>query len=103
MEWKITLKENEEIMNTWKIKNTTNNPVKISIALGANSNPGVILKPGEMVLSIGRLTAPLDAQERRNAVEIDRDFDNSELNLPLGKVMIDIEEAAQNVEDYTEK
>lgn len=101
MSWNFNLKENEEIMNTWKIKNDTVNPVKISVALGANSNPGIILKPGEMVLSIGRLTAPLDAQERRGAIVIDRDFDNSELNLPLGTAMLDIEEAAQNVEDYS--
>jgi len=88
-------------MSTWKIKNITDNPVKISVALGANSNPGIILKPGEMVLSIARLTAPLDAQERRSAVEVDRSFDNSELNLPLGTVMLDIDAATQNVEDYS--
>ena len=52
-------------MNTWKIKNVSTEPVKVSVALGANNNPGVILGPGEMILSIDRLTAPLDAQERR--------------------------------------
>lgn len=88
-------------MNTWKIKNITASPVKISIALGANRNPGVILKPGEVVLSIDRLTAPLDAQERRKAVEVDRGFDNSVLNLPLGTPMMDIEEAVKNVEGYS--
>jgi len=88
-------------MNTWKIKNITNNPVKISIALGANNNPGIILKPGEMVLSIDRLTSPLDAQERRGVVEIDKGFDNSTLNLPLGTAMIDIDKAVKNVEGYS--
>lgn len=90
-------------MNTWKIKNKTENPVKISIALGGANNPGLILNPGEMVLSIDRLTAPLDAQERRGVVEIDRSFDNSELKLPLGKVMLDIDTAIKNVEGYSGK
>lgn len=90
-------------MNTWKIKNKTKNPVKISIALGGANNPGLILNPGEMVLSIDRLTAPLDAQERRGVVEIDRSFDNSELKLPLGKVMLDIDTALKNVEGYSGK
>jgi hypothetical protein len=101
MSLNFTLEQNEQIMNTWKIKNITDNPVKISVALGANMNPGIILKPGEIVLSIARLTAPLDAQERRKAIEVDRDFDNSELNLPLGTAMMDIDEAAQNVENYS--
>lgn len=86
--------------NIWKIKNITTSPVKISIALGGANNPGVILNPGEMILSINRLTAPLDAQERRNKVEIDRNFDNSELNLPIGQAMKDIDVAVKNVEDY---
>lgn len=90
-------------MTTWKIKNITEAPVKIAISLAGNKNPGIILNPGEMVLSKNRLTAPLDAQERRGAVEIDRDFDNSELNLPLGKAMMDIEEAMKNVEGYSDK
>ena len=90
-------------MNTWKIKNITENPVKLSIALGGTSNPGIILKPGEMVLSTAKLTAPLDAQERRHVIEVDRTFDNSKLNLPLGKAMIDIDSAIQNVENYSEE
>ena len=88
-------------MNTWKIKNIANSPVKLSVALGANNNPGIILKPGEIVLSIDRLTAPLDAQERRKVIEVDRNFDNSVLNLPLGTAMMDIKEAVKNVEGYT--
>ena len=88
-------------MNTWIIKNLTNNPVKISISLAANKNPGIILKPGEMILSIARLTTPLDAQERRGVIEIDREFDNSELELPLGTTMLDIDVASKNVKNYS--
>lgn len=87
-------------MNTWKIKNISNEPVKISIALGGKNNPGLILNPGDMVLSKNRVTAPLDAQERRKKIEIDRNFDNSELNLPLGKTMKDINEALNETEKY---
>ena len=90
-------------MNIWKIKNVTEGPGKLSIALGANKNPGIILNPGEMVLSLDRLTAPLDAQERRKVIEVDRSFDNSKLNLPLGTAMMDIEDAMKNVEDYSTK
>jgi len=86
--------------NTWKIKNISNSPVKVAVALGGANNPGIILNPGEIVLSIDRLTAPLDAQERRRKVEVDRGFDNSELNLPLGQSMKDIDEAIKNVENY---
>lgn len=88
-------------MNTWKIKNISSAPVKISIALGGAMNPGIILKPGEIVLSSDRLTAPLDAQERRKIVEVDRTFDNSELKLPLGQAMMDIVDAVKNVEGYS--
>lgn len=87
-------------MNTWKIINITDGPVKLSIALGGNNNPGVILQAGEMVLSKDKLTGPLDAQERRGVVSVDRNFDNSELKLPLGEAMKDIDEATKNVEDY---
>jgi len=88
-------------MSTWKIKNISESPVKISIALGGKNNPGLILSPGEMVLSIDRLTSPLDAQERRNKVEVTRDFNNSELNLPLGKTMKDIDDAISEMENYS--
>ena len=90
-------------MNTWKIKNISEGPIKLSIALGGANNPGLILGPGEIVLSIDRLTAPLDAQERRGVLKVDRGFNNSELKLPLGKVMMDIDDAVKNVEDYSGK
>jgi hypothetical protein len=88
-------------MSTWKIKNISNEQVKVSVALGGANNPGLILNPGEMVLSIDRLTAPLDAQERRNKVEVDRSFDNSKLNLPLGQAMKDIADVIKDVENYS--
>lgn len=86
--------------NTWKITNTSKSKIKVSIALGGANNPGVILEPGEMVLSIAKLTGPLDKQARSRFVEIDKNFDNSELNLPLGQPMKSIDEAVKNVENY---
>jgi hypothetical protein len=88
---------------TWKITNTSERPVKLTIALGGANNPGRILNPGEMVLSIDKLTGPLDKQCRSKFVEIDENFDNSELNLPLGVVMKDIESAIKDIENYSEK
>ena len=90
-------------METWKIKNITEHKVKISIALGGANNPGIILEPGQIVLSIGKMTGPLDKQFRSGLVEIEKNFDNSKLELPLGQPMIDIEAAIKNVENYSEK
>lgn len=86
--------------NTWKITNISNSKIKVSIALGGANNPGIILEPGEMVLSIAKLTGPLDKQSRSGFVKIDENFDNSELNLPLGQSMKNIDEAVKNVENY---
>lgn len=86
--------------NTWKITNTSKSKIKVSVALGGANNPGVILEPGEIVLSIAKLTGPLDKQVRSGFVEIDKNFDNSELNLPLGQSMKSIDEAVKNVENY---
>ena len=90
-------------MSIWKIENISKQQVKLTISLGGNNNPGFILKPGEIILSKDRLTAPLDAQERRGIIEIDKDFNNSELNLPLGKIMKSIEGAIKDVDDYFKK
>lgn len=89
-------------MKTWKIKNISKNSVKISIALGGANNPGIILKPREIVLSTAKLTSPLDKQVRSGYVIIDENFDNSILQLPLGTVMADIEDAIKDVEGYLE-
>lgn len=86
--------------NTWKITNISKSKIKVSIALGGANNPGVILEPGEMVLSIAKLTGPLDKQSRSGFVEIDENFDNSELNLPLGQSMKNIEDVVKDVENY---
>ncbi len=89
--------------NTWKITNTTDRKIKFSIALGGANNPGILLGPGEMVLSTAKLTGPLDKQERSRFIKIDKDFDNSELNLPLGKVMKDIDSVKEDIENYSNK
>lgn len=87
--------------DTWKIKNISDRKIKFSISLGGANNPGVILDPGQIVLSKGRLTGPLDKQKRSGFVEVDEKFDNSKLKLPLGEVMMDIDEAIKNVNNYS--
>lgn len=71
-------------MKTWKIKNTKNHPVKISVALSSTQAPGIILQPGQFCLSIDQMTAPLDKQSKTGFVSIDKDFNNTQ-NLELGK------------------
>ena len=61
----------------WKIKNTNSNPVKIAIAKSNTVTVGLFLKPGEFCVCDSRMTASIDAQERRKFIEVDRNFDNS--------------------------
>jgi hypothetical protein len=58
---------------------------KIAISLSSDKSIGVILKPGEFILSQDQNTASLDSQKRRGFVNVS-EFDNFEYNLDLGKV-----------------
>lgn len=77
-------------MKVWKITNTSKEPVKIACKTASMHSKGIILQPGEFCLSEAQLTASMDAQERRGFISVDREFDNSELNLNF-------------VENYTKK
>lgn len=66
----------------WKIKNISKVPVKMAVAQSNTVTKGVILKPGEFCICDSRITASIDAQERRNFIEIDRNFQN-DLKLKL--------------------
>jgi len=66
----------------WKIKNKSTQPVKVAVAKSNQVTIGLILKPGEFCVSDSRMTSSIDAQERRNLIEIDRDFEN-DLKLQL--------------------
>jgi hypothetical protein len=58
---------------------------KIAISLSSDKSIGVILKPGEFILSQDQNTASLDSQKRRGFVNV-TEFDNFEHRLELGKV-----------------
>ena len=72
-------------MKIWKIEHCGKSAegVKIAIATSSHESKGVILKPGEFVLSSQQLTASLDSQTRRGYVKVE-EFDNSVLILELG-------------------
>lgn len=85
----------------WKIKNISDAPVKIAAAR-TNQTIGVILKVGDFCISDSRMTTSIDAQERRNLIEIDRNFDN-ELKLQLCECYneSDLNKAAKEADDYS--
>lgn len=74
-------------MKIWKIEHTNKGieGVKIAIAISSNESKGIILKPGEFVLSQEQLTASLDSQTRRGYIKYEL-FDNSFFNFNLGEV-----------------
>lgn len=74
-------------MNIWKIEHLNKTPqgVKIAICISSSESKGIILQPGQFVLSQEQNTASLDSQKRRGFVSVE-DFDNSKLNIPLGIV-----------------
>jgi hypothetical protein len=86
----------------WKIKNTNSNPVKIAVAKSNTVTVGIFLKPGEFCVCDSRMTASIDAQERRKFIEVDRSFDNN-LKLKLGEVYNEsaLIKAAEETDKYT--
>jgi hypothetical protein len=68
-------------MKVWKITNNSKEQVKVACKTASMHSKGIILKPGEFCISEAQLTASLDAQERRGFISVDREFDNSKLNL----------------------
>lgn len=60
----------------WKIKNISTAPVKIAAAKSNEVTVGIIMKPGEFCVCDSRMTASIDAQERRKFIEVDRSYGN---------------------------
>ncbi len=77
-------------MNTiWKITNTEkiSQPIKTTVRVENTKTIAVCIKPGEFVLAMPYKTAQLEAQSlKRGFLNIEEDYDNSYLNLELGKV-----------------
>lgn len=85
----------------WKITNTSKNPVKIAAAKSNTVTVGVILKPNEFCICDSRMTASIDAQERRKFISIDRSYDNDlKLQLCENYSEASLEQAKQETEDY---
>ena len=73
----------------WKITNTEkiDQPIKTTIRVENTKTIAVAIAPGEFVLAMPFKTAQLEAQSlKRKFLAIDTEFDNSFLNLELGKV-----------------
>lgn len=103
-------------MKKWKISNISKQPVKFAFKFGLGSK-GIILNANEICVVEPQNTSFIEAQERRRFISVDREFDNSKLNLEIGKSytteQIDfleqkitkskLEKAKENVEKYMNK
>ena len=96
-------------MKTWKITNTSNQPIKISLKTSSSTSKGVIIPPNEFCVALPQLTAPMDAQKRKGFITVDEKYENP-MNLELGvnyKVGYDItitrEQAEKDAIDYMKK
>lgn len=73
-------------MNYWKISNLSNRSAKLIVSLSRNQSKGLLLQPGEFCVARNTQTPVMDAQIRRNLVEVDKSFDNEKYKLEVGKV-----------------
>ena len=75
--------------NIWKITNTEKikDSIKTTVRIENTTTIAVFIGPGEFVLAMPYKTSQLEAQSlKRNFLKIEKNFDNSYLNLELGKV-----------------
>lgn len=86
----------------WKVKNISKIPVKLAVAKSNTVTIGLILKPGEFCVCDSRHTASIDAQERRNFIEIDRNYSN-DLKLKLCECYSEtqVNQAKKETDDYS--
>jgi len=89
-------------MNIWKISNNSNQDVKIACKTASMASKGIILKPNEFCLSEAQITATMDIQEKRNFIKVDREFDNSKLQLEFVKSYTQ-DELTQLIKEYDSK
>lgn len=86
----------------WKIKNASNQQIKVAISKTNTVTTGVILAPGQFCLCEGRMTRSIDAQEKRGFISIEREYENSQ-NLNLGEAydMSKLDLAKEKAEKYS--
>lgn len=96
-------------MNYWKISNLSNKSAKLIVSLTQNQSKGLMLNPGEFCIARNTQTPVMDAQIRRNLIEVDKGFDNTKFNLEIGKVYkltylqeLIQEQLSQDEQDITE-
>lgn len=85
----------------WKITNISKEQVKVAAAKSNTVTVGVILKTGEFCICDSRMTASIDAQERRNFISIDRSYNNDlKLQLCENYSEDDLAKAKKETEEY---
>mgnify|MGYP003403304051 CR=1 FL=1 len=97
-------------METWKIKNVCNQAVKLVISTSQRSSVGLKLEPGEFVISLPKQTPAMDAQMRRQVINVDRKFNNEMYEFEMGRTYSqtefdekEMEIAAKKAEQYINK
>lgn len=93
-------------MKTWKITNTSKQPIKISMKTSSSTSKGLILQPEEFCIALPQLTAPIDAQKRKKFITIDENYENTKLELGVAfkkEVLTEMEEAERNAVEYIKK
>ena len=87
----------------WKITNVseTKQNIKIAVAKDNVTTIGVILEPNQFCISDSRMTSSIDAQRRRNFIDVDENYVNN-LSLELCKSydLSDLDEAIKQAVDY---
>ena len=83
----------------WKIKNLSKQTVKFAAAKSNTVTVGVLLKEGEFCICDSRMTASIDAQERRSFIEVDRKY-NNDLKFKLCECYNE-NKAKKEAEDYS--
>lgn len=97
-------------MTYWKLTNKCSSKVRFAVTVGPAQSVGLILNPGDSVMCNPQRTPSMDAQIRRNFIELDKNFDNDMYGMELGKVYTQAEldqkkmdKSGQNASQYMDK
>lgn len=97
-------------MTYWKLTNKCSSKVRFVVTVGPAQSVGLILNPGDSVMCNPQRTPSMDAQIRRNFIELDKNFDNDMYGMELGKVYTQAEldqkkmvQSGQNASQYIDK
>lgn len=97
-------------MTYWKLTNKCSSKVRLAVTIGPAQSLGLILNPGDSVMCNPQRTPSMDAQIRRNFVDLDSNFDNDMYGMELGKVYTQTEldqkkmvKSGQNASQYMDK